>query len=139
MTSKSKKTELSLIAGCFRGLTHLLVNFTQSAEEGYHWLIGLSLFEYFVAEAFNDSLFAVCLSVMGQLHGVVETFASVKKADSLSGWRCQIDCERRWSVAEVLELFQVESTLKISTSMCGWHSIKKCTSLAMTCNRQRCS
>lgn len=34
MTSKTKKPELSIIAGCLLGLTCLLVQFTHSAEEG---------------------------------------------------------------------------------------------------------
>lgn len=34
MTSKTKKPDMSIIAGCFNGLNGLLVNFTQSAEEG---------------------------------------------------------------------------------------------------------
>jgi len=34
MTSKTKKADMNLIAGCFYGLCRLLVNFTQSAEEG---------------------------------------------------------------------------------------------------------
>ena len=34
MTSKTKKAELPVIAGCLQGLACLLVNFTQSAEEG---------------------------------------------------------------------------------------------------------
>ena len=34
MTSKTKKPEFSVIAGCLQGLNCLLVNFTQSAEEG---------------------------------------------------------------------------------------------------------
>ena len=35
MTSKIKKPEFSVIAGCFRGLAHLLTHFTQSAEDGF--------------------------------------------------------------------------------------------------------
>ena len=34
MTSKTKKPELSIIAGCLQGLACLLVHFTHSAEEG---------------------------------------------------------------------------------------------------------
>ncbi|XP_071796803.1 DNA-dependent protein kinase catalytic subunit-like [Asterias amurensis] len=33
MTSKTKKPEMSVIAGCLTGLSHFLVNFTQSVEE----------------------------------------------------------------------------------------------------------
>jgi len=34
MTSKTKKPEMSVIAGCFYGLSHLLTNFTHSVQEG---------------------------------------------------------------------------------------------------------
>ena len=34
MQAKTRKPELSIIAGCLQGLTGYLVNFTQSAEEG---------------------------------------------------------------------------------------------------------
>jgi hypothetical protein len=34
MTSKVKKPELSIIAGCLQGLTAYLFNFTQGADEG---------------------------------------------------------------------------------------------------------
>ncbi|XP_072042850.1 DNA-dependent protein kinase catalytic subunit-like [Amphiura filiformis] len=34
MTSKTRKPELTVIAGCMLGLKHYLVNFTQSVEEG---------------------------------------------------------------------------------------------------------
>jgi len=34
MTSKTKKAELTIIAGCLEGLRACLVNFTQSADEG---------------------------------------------------------------------------------------------------------
>ena len=34
MTSKIKKPEFPIIAGCLQGLTAFLVNFTQSADEG---------------------------------------------------------------------------------------------------------
>lgn len=34
MTSKNKKPEMTTIAGCLIGLSHVLVNFTQSVEEG---------------------------------------------------------------------------------------------------------
>jgi len=47
MTSKTKKPELPLIAGSLQGLGHLLVQFTQSADEGnvvYFYFV--SLFVY---------------------------------------------------------------------------------------------
>ena len=34
MTSKTKKPEMSVIAGCFCGLAQLLTNFTHSVQEG---------------------------------------------------------------------------------------------------------
>ena len=34
MTSKTKKAEMSVIAGCFYGLAQLLTNFTHSVQEG---------------------------------------------------------------------------------------------------------
>jgi len=34
MTSKTKQPEMSIIAGCFYGLSHLLTNFTHSVQEG---------------------------------------------------------------------------------------------------------
>ena len=36
MTSKTKKPEMSVIAGCFYGLAQLLTNFTHSVQEGTH-------------------------------------------------------------------------------------------------------
>jgi len=35
MTSKAKKPDMPIIAGCLRGLTSYLTNFTQSVEEGW--------------------------------------------------------------------------------------------------------
>jgi len=40
MTSKTKKAEMSVIAGCFYGLTHLLTNFTHSVHEGIYYCFG---------------------------------------------------------------------------------------------------
>jgi len=34
MTSKTKKAELTIIAGCLEGLRACLIHFTQSADEG---------------------------------------------------------------------------------------------------------
>ena len=34
MTTTTRKPEFSIIAGVFQGLAHLLIHFTQSAEEG---------------------------------------------------------------------------------------------------------
>lgn len=54
MTSKTKKAEMSIIAGCFQGLTSLLLNFTHSAEEGEEG--------HLVAWSFTSSF--ICLSVL---------------------------------------------------------------------------
>ena len=34
MTSKTKTPEMAVISGCLRGLTCVLVNFTESVDEG---------------------------------------------------------------------------------------------------------
>ena len=44
MQAKTRKPELSIIAGCLQGLTGYLANFTQSAEEGtFVWVEKLIL------------------------------------------------------------------------------------------------
>ena len=44
MTSKTKKSEMTVIAGCFYGLAHLLTSFTHSVHEGsYHNNLSINL------------------------------------------------------------------------------------------------
>ena len=50
MTSKTKKPDLPLIVGSLQGLSHLLVQFTQSAEEGN--FVCLSYCVYVCVEVF---------------------------------------------------------------------------------------
>ncbi len=51
MTSKTKKPELPIIAGCLEGLTGYLVNFTQSVEEGTKKVTEKDLFMHPVGSA----------------------------------------------------------------------------------------
>ncbi|PIK41531.1 putative DNA-dependent protein kinase catalytic subunit [Apostichopus japonicus] len=44
MTSKNKKPEMTTIAGCLIGLSHVLVNFTQSVEEDNEIFLGVLYF-----------------------------------------------------------------------------------------------
>lgn len=56
MTSSTKEPKLLVVAGCLRGITALMVNFTKTMEEGGNSCTAYSFSVYFT---FTDEIFSV--------------------------------------------------------------------------------